>query len=479
MSDARVWSAVLLGSLLSGCQFGWSLDSGGAPPERADCVLGTLRCAGRHAFSSCSHYSDGDYTYWAVSDCPGTSLCQSFEDHADACVLDGVTCDVTAASTCVDGHPHECVGAFVLPNELEHCAEEAACITVPKSTLRVAWPRDAAAETAAVCAVDSTPCERFVRSECRDGAVVECSPFGYPISWQECPSDARCTEGELRAEQVGRCNEAELPCPPEDRTACSDNRVYTCVGVFRSVSQDCASKTCVDVGGYGACYLSPEGPSELEWRAIPGGEFALGDPASSEPRPLVRVESFEMLRVEVTAGQFMSCVATGACSARYGTGISSGDFNGDLPVALVDAMQAKAFCRTVGGDLPTAHEWEYVARNAGAEVSYPWGEGIPTCTKAVVRTPVRNGDQDDPNCFHRPALGCSRAPDITTQGVCDLVGNVAEWVLELPEVPDQTAVRGGDALTDPTYFPGITVHAQAMHSDTSSDTLRGFRCVRR
>ena len=389
--------------------------------------------------------------------------------------MPGVACDAGTTSTCVNGAIHACAGGLALAAETERCTGDAKCALVAASTVRI----HPSGDTVAVCTIDPSPCKQNVESECRDGAVFQCSPEGYPISRSDCSADEPCTEGKIRTETlpVARCN-PQIPCPPERGSECSNNEVYRCDGVFRIVNEDCGEHTCVDVGSFGACYGASDGPAELSWQTIPGGTFVAGDPQSGEPGTTVNLESYEMLRTEVTVGQFMSCVAAGSCVAEPASRIIPGEPSGDLPMTAVDATQALAFCATVGGTLPTEYEWEYAARNAGAQVAYPWGDAAPTCSKAVLSDAVANEKHPDPGCDGNLVPACSRAPDITAQGVCDLVGDVSEWVLELPDVAGKTATRGANALTDPTYGDGASIYVQQLLPDTSYSHTLGFRCVR-
>ncbi len=470
MRTRCAWWSALAVLTLSACSLGdWGAEN---EPQAADCAEGAERCQDDASALDCTHYTDGDYNYWRPAPCPGTSVCR---DEVGTCVLPGVQCDPRAASTCVNGAIYACADGMVLARRRTECTGDAACTSVPASSMVTRAP---GADTAAVCTIDPSPCKPFVDSECRDGAVYECSPQGYPVSRVDCPVDAPCTEGTLATETfpVAQCN-PEFACPPAGKTECANGKVYRCEGELRISVENCAEFSCFDVGGFGACYRSPTGPEELEWQPIPGGSFAVGSPQSGAEREQVTLEPFEMLRTEVTRGQFMRCVAAGMCDAgsvpRF-----SGEPSGDLPAVLVDAVQAKAFCLSVGGALPTELEWEFAARNAGEDVSYPGGDAAATCSRAVVRNAVANDDHPDPACAKSFLPGCSRTPDITAEGVCDLVGNASEWVLEIPDVPGKTAVRGANAFTDPTYGDGVTIFDEQLSADNGASTSTGFRCVR-
>ena len=75
--------------------------------------------------------------------------------------------------------------------------------------------------------------------------------------------------------------------------------------------------------------------------------------------------------------------------------------------------------------MPSEAEWEYVASSRGEPRQYPWGDEAPTCDYAVMQDV--NGQN---GCgFDRTDRICSRSPaGDTEEGVCDMGGNVFEWV---------------------------------------------------
>jgi formylglycine-generating enzyme required for sulfatase activity len=169
---------------------------------------------------------------------------------------------------------------------------------------------------------------------------------------------------------------------------------------------------------------SPPSPAGIDWVSIPGGSFEMGSPPSEEGRdddegPLraISVGSLEMSRSEVTVAQYRACVEAGACSTKNLTTYDSCNWGKseqeEHPITCVDWEQASGFARWVGGRLPTEAEWEYAARKplrfryAGSNAldSVAWySENSNSKTQAVCEK-VRNG-----------------------YGLCDMSGNVWEWV---------------------------------------------------
>jgi formylglycine-generating enzyme required for sulfatase activity len=174
--------------------------------------------------------------------------------------------------------------------------------------------------------------------------------------------------------------------------------------------------------------------SGLTWIPIPGGTFQMGrvsGSGASDELPLhsVTVPTFEITATEVTVSQYRQCVTAGPCTTP-GSGTQCNYSAGgreDHPVNCVSWDQADAYCTWVGGRLATEAEWEYAARSTGPSASYryPWGDALATCTLAVMRDSSAGGE----GCglYHTWRV-CSKPPGNTVQGLCDMAGNVREWV---------------------------------------------------
>jgi formylglycine-generating enzyme required for sulfatase activity len=175
-----------------------------------------------------------------------------------------------------------------------------------------------------------------------------------------------------------------------------------------------------------------------KWVSLPAGSFMMGSATSKEvdEKPVHRVtlKAFAMLKTEVTVGQYRACVNAGSCTKPtpqdssdsykkyYNWGSSRGDSH---PINGVDWKQAKAFCAWIGGRLPSEAEWEYAARSAGKRQTYPWGNQTADCSRAVMKGNGNDGCGRDSTW---PV--CSKAAGNTAQGLCDMAGNVWEWVAD-------------------------------------------------
>ncbi len=224
--------------------------------------------------------------------------------------------------------------------------------------------------------------------------------------------------------------------------------------------------------------------TENEWVPIGGGTFMMGSPEgigndNERPQHPVDVAPFEMLRTEVITEHYARCVADGGCSPNGPeTFCNHAEDSPGHPVTCVDWYQAAAFCEWLGGRLPTEAEWEYAARSGGQDILYPWGDEAATCDLAV--TDGESGT--DRGC----GLGttwpvCSKPLGNSAQGLCDLAGNVYEWVEDWYhrsyeiEVEDEVyaAPDDGGAWLEPVTSDAKLMRGNGISSD--DDFRAAFR----
>ena len=239
-------------------------------------------------------------------------------------------------------------------------------------------------------------------------------------------------------------------------------------------------------------------PAGMAW--LPGGQFLMGsredrgDP-DQRPRHVVNMSGFCMERTEVTVGAYGRYWALRGhpqelapdeglnCNWRRADRV-------DHPMNCVDWRAAREYCEWPGHPggsrrLPTEAQWEFAAH--GPEGGrYPWGDGVPgehVCWSGV-----------------SPRLGTCRVGasrrDVTSTGLVDMAGNVAEWTADLyaplyavpdaavpidPAGPESTpdglrVFRGGTwAISVPS---GLRAATRGRHTESMRARGVGWRCVR-
>jgi len=156
---------------------------------------------------------------------------------------------------------------------------------------------------------------------------------------------------------------------------------------------------------------------------------------SETPSRTVTLSPYFIDRSEVTVAAFTPCVQAGACSEPP-TNASLRFYNyaglsRDLhPVNGVTWEQAFDFCSWQGKRLCTEAEWEKAARGPDGR-TYPWGDTPPNETLAVMDSTTDRTDESLPwPLVSTTAQVCSREAGNSPYGLCDMAGNVWEWVAD-------------------------------------------------
>lgn len=187
--------------------------------------------------------------------------------------------------------------------------------------------------------------------------------------------------------------------------------------------------------------------ADIPWISIPAGSVFVGcapSDGSCEPAELpahqIAFEPYLAMRHELTVAEFSDCVNAGYCTWPD-TGdclpISSAE---NVPMTCLSWVQARAFCMSpwVAGDLPTADQWERLARpNCSQAASatcmslYVWGNAWPppAGTSNLPDESLGAGQSDVPGYIDGyPGLAPVEAFAATPDGVFGLGGNVFEFV---------------------------------------------------
>jgi formylglycine-generating enzyme len=163
------------------------------------------------------------------------------------------------------------------------------------------------------------------------------------------------------------------------------------------------------------------------------------------PPRKVCLDPFRLDRTEVTVTAYRGCVAAGKCTEVAATDRPvAGDPRDRHPIIGVTWAQADAYCRFMGKRLPTEAEWERAAVGpSGDGRAFPWGPAPARCDVAVL-----GADSLDDCRADRPASPpytrppCSRPQGNSPEGLCDMIGNAAEWVSDF-YMKAESALGGG------------------------------------
>ncbi len=145
------------------------------------------------------------------------------------------------------------------------------------------------------------------------------------------------------------------------------------------------------------------------------------------PQRPVEVPAFALDKYEVTFRQYRLCVQARRCGPpEEPVGVENfANAPENYPVTWVTPLQAAAFCRWVGGRLPSEAEWERAVRGTNGRL-WPWGDGIPTPAHVnVYMDTFPDFAPDSVVAVDDPRFAEGAAP-IEEGGLTHLIGNVAE-----------------------------------------------------
>jgi len=217
---------------------------------------------------------------------------------------------------------------------------------------------------------------------------------------------------------------------------------------------------------------------------VPPGVFTMGSApgvgeAHEHPAHRVELTAYAIDRDETTVGHFQGwCIRAGdTCGWRFD---HSSSMMSDHPVTGVTWHEARAYCRSLGKELPTEAQWEKAARwdaESGGVSAYPWGNAGPSCSKANFH-----------ECGRNRTVAIATLSGSSPLGVRDMAGNAREWVLDrYGKYPagkqtdprgagsgDQRVLRGGS-------WGGFGDDVRATDRDSAAPDTRnkynGFRCA--
>ena len=191
---------------------------------------------------------------------------------------------------------------------------------------------------------------------------------------------------------------------------------------------------------------------------VPAGPFLMGsDPAidstaleNEQPQHQVNLSAFWIDRTEVSNDQYEACVRVGACApSAYARAPAYGGT--DYPVVGAGWEDARAYCRWVGGDLPTEAQWEKAARGTDGRI-FPWGNEFDgtrvNFCDANCPSFLKTDAYDDG--YEQAAPADSFWSGASPYGAFHMAGNVYEWTLDCFDhrFYDTVAATGEDPVND-------------------------------
>jgi formylglycine-generating enzyme required for sulfatase activity len=201
--------------------------------------------------------------------------------------------------------------------------------------------------------------------------------------------------------------------------------------------------------------------------AIAAGELVVGpgdwDVQGQVAPRTIRVAAFRLDAFEATEAAWTRCASSGACPKLAASGEPG------RAIAGMTLEEARRFCTSRGGAVPTADQLTFAAAGARGR-RYPWGDTGAVCRRGawgLARGPCAESGR-------APELAGSHPDGATPDGVFDLAGNVAEWTEPGVDGPN-TLVFGG-SWADAEAGALRSYRVREVPASTRSPEI-GLRCA--
>ena len=248
----------------------------------------------------------------------------------------------------------------------------------------------------------------------------------------------------------------------------------------------------------------PSGEQATFWMGCAQGDDACA--ASEKPRHQVTLSSYRMMKTEANLADYRRCVHASACTAPLDhlerSNCNWGEpAHDDHPANCINWKQASQFCTWIGAELPTEAQWEYAARGNESGI-FPWGNQPISCGYAV--SGVIHAPDTGRHRYQGTTTGCgrnmtwpvcSKPRGNSPFGLCDMTGNVYEWVRDWwdlesykrgpqvdPVVKSPTGghfarvLKGGSWIDDEPWMLRASRRSKIIGPSDASPAV-GVRCV--
>jgi formylglycine-generating enzyme required for sulfatase activity len=211
-----------------------------------------------------------------------------------------------------------------------------------------------------------------------------------------------------------------------------------------------------------------------------------GDPSEGPARE-VSLDPFCLHRYEVTNVQYAVFVATTDARAPDYWGGAEPPTNALLrPVVGVAWDDANAYCRSVGGRLPTEAEWERACRSQNGR-RYPWGDEWSADRVRVTAVAIDHPDEAWPGAVGIAVGGDALLPEVgslpngaTPGGVHGLADGAMEWVADWYDADAYSTLPETNPIaTGPTWDHVVRGLAWLFPFDRPNDLSDLARCSAR